>query len=519
MSKLDLTEYESKVVLRNLRIEDFDALTAMQAKCFPGMLTWGKDQIESQLEIFPEGQFVIEVEGELAASCATLIVDSDLHHDWHDWKKVAGGGYIRNHDLDGDTVYGIEIMVHPDYRSMKLARRLYDARKKLCRDLNKPRMLIGGRIAGYHLRAAEMTAREYVQEVMERNLFDPVLTIQLANGFVLKRLIPNYFPGDDESRGYATFLEWTNLDYVPETITSRQTSVALVRICAVQYQMRRIESFDEFATQCRFFVDVASDYKCDFVVFPELFTTQLLSIVEARNPAESARGLAGYTPQYLELFTDLAISFNINIIGGSQFVIEEGSLYNVAYLFRRDGTIGKQYKLHITPGERHWWGVTPGDKIEVFDTDRGKIAIQVCYDVEFPELGRHAAAKGAGIVFVPYNTDERSAHLRVRLCAQARAVENHVYVVIAGATGNLPFVDNADIHYAQSAIFSPSDVEFSRDGVVAEATANLETVVIHDVDVELLRRHRRRGSVQNWRDRRKDLYSVRFKEGDDAADV
>src|SRR5690606_10366420 len=177
---------------------------------------------------------------------------------------------------------------------------------------NKSRIVIGGRIPGYHRYADRMSAREYVQQVIDRNVFDPVLTVQLANGFVLQRLIPNYFPGDDESRGYATFLEWTNLDYVPPK-TARQTSVAPVRICAVQYQMRAVESFDDFATQCRFFVDVASDYKCDFVVFPELVTTQLLSIIEARNPAESARRLAEYTPQYLETFADLAISFNINI--------------------------------------------------------------------------------------------------------------------------------------------------------------------------------------------------------------
>lgn len=509
MTKLDLAEFESRVVLRNLRLEDFDALVAMQKACFPGMLPWGKNQIESQLEVFPEGQFVIEVDGELVASCSTLIVDSDLHSDWHDWKKVAGGGFIRNHDPEGDTVYGIEIMVHPDCRSMKLARRLYDARKDLCRERNKSRIVIGGRIPGYHRYADRMSAREYVQQVIDRNVFDPVLTVQLANGFVLQRLIPNYFPGDDESRGYATFLEWTNLDYVPPK-TARQTSVAPVRICAVQYQMRAVESFDDFATQCRFFVDVASDYKCDFVVFPELVTTQLLSIIEARNPAESARRLAEYTPQYLETFADLAISFNINIVGGSQFAVEHGKLYNVAYLFRRDGTIGKQYKLHVTPSERHWWGVTPGDRIEVFETDRGRVSIQVGYDVEFPELGRHAGAHEVAVVFVPFNTDERSGYLRVRSCAQARAIENHVFVVIAGATGNLPFVDNADIHYAQSAIFSPSDVAFARDGIVAEATANLETLVIHDVDFEQLRRHRRRGSVQNWRDRRTDLYRVRF---------
>jgi predicted amidohydrolase len=210
----------------------------------------------------------------------------------------------------------------------------------------------------------------------------------------------------------------------------------------------------------------------------------------------------------LEFFTEMAVKYNVNIIGGSQFVLEEDTLYNVSYLFRRDGTLGKQYKLHITPSERKWWGVSPGRAIEVFDTDCGVISILVCYDIEFPEIVRIAAAKGAQIVFVPFNTDTRHGYLRIRHCALARCVENHLYVAVGGCTGNLPFVENSDIHYAQSAIFTPADAEFARDAIAAECTANIETLIIHDVDVELLRRHKQLGNVQNWNDRRQDLYRV-----------
>ncbi|MCA9117839.1 MAG: carbon-nitrogen hydrolase family protein, partial [Planctomycetaceae bacterium] len=187
-------------------------------------------------------------------------------------------------------------------------------------------------------------------------------------------------------------------------------------------------------------------------------------------------------------------------------------LYNISCLFRRDGTLGKQYKLHVTPNERRWWGVSPGDKLEVLDTDCGKISIQICYDIEFPELTRIAAQKGAQIIFVPFNTDTRHGYLRVRYCAQARCVENHVYVAISGCTGNLPQVENADAHYAVSGIFTPNDFEFSRDGIAAECTPNVETLIIQDLDFELLRTHRETGSVQNWKDRRTDLYRVRYEE-------
>ncbi|MBK8178823.1 MAG: bifunctional GNAT family N-acetyltransferase/carbon-nitrogen hydrolase family protein [Planctomycetes bacterium] len=513
-SKLRLGEFERHVVLRRLCIEDFEQLVAMQEACFPGMVTWKREQIESQLSCFPDGQSVIEHQGQIVASASSLIVDFDEYADWHNWKVIADGGYIRNHDPEGDTLYGIEVMVHPHFRGLKLARRLYAARKDLCRRLNLARIIIGGRIPGYHEHSHTLSAREYVEKVINRGLYDPVLTTQTANGFVLKRLIPEYFPSDVESRGFATFLEWTNLDYQPGS-RFRMQRVSLVRICAVQYEMRLIHSFEEFATQCEFFIDTASDYKSDFVLFPELFTSQLLTTIKAKHPAEAARQLADLTPRYLDTFTALAIRYNVNIVGGSQFAVEDGELRNVSYLFRRDGTIGRQYKIHITPAERRWWGVKQGNKVEVFDTDRGKIAILICYDVEFPELARIAASKGAQIVFVPFNTDNRNGYLRIRHCAQARCIENHQYVVISGCVGNLPFVENADVHYAQSGIFTPADFSFAREGVAAECMPNIETLIVQDVDIELLRRHKQRGSVQNWNDRRTDLYRVEYRDGRD----
>lgn len=514
MDKLKLEEFEAHLTVRQLTLDDYDELVAMGNLCFPGMPSWERDQIESQLEIFPEGQICVEYDGELVASSTSLIVDFDHYEDWHNWREIADNGYIRNHDPEGDTLYGIEIMVHPEYRGLKLARRLYEARKELCRQRNIPRIIIGGRISGYGKHADELTPRQYVERVMRRQLFDPVLTIQLSNGFVLRRLIPNYLPDDSDSRGYATFLEWTNLDYNEET-PRRFTAVSNVRVCVVQYEMRPIKEWEDFARQCAFFVDVASDYKSDFVEFPELFTTQLLSTIDEKLPADAARKLAEFTPQYLDMFHDMSIKYNVNIVAGSQFTIENERLYNIAYLFRRNGTIGKQYKIHVTPSERRWWGVEPGRKVEVFETDRGKIAILICYDIEFPELSRVATEKGAKILFVPFNTDERYAYLRVRTCAQARAVENGVYVAIAGVTGNLPFVDNADIHYAQSGIYTPADIPFARDAIASECNPNIETLIIHDIDIELLRRNRMDGTVRTWLDRRKDLYHIHYKDPDE----
>ncbi len=508
-----------RIQVRLLRLDDYDAVCGLQLKCFPGMKPWMREQFESMLGIFPDGQLCVEVNGKLVASSSSLIVDFDLYSDWHNWAEMSDNGYIRNHDPKGDTLYGIEIMVDPDSRGYRLSRRLYDERKRLARERNLARIIIGGRIPGYHLHAEEMSAEDYVDQVVDKALYDQVLTAQLANGFVLRQLIPGYLPVDSESMGYATFLEWTNFDYQPAE-RRHFRAVEMVRLAVVQYQMRPVQSFDDFATQCAYFVDVAADSHSDFVVFPELFSTQLLSLTPGLRPGLAARKLAEFTPQYVEMLNRLAIKHNVNIVGGSHFSMEEDErLLNTSYLFHRDGRISKQHKLHITPSERRWWGVQPGTEINVIDTDCGKVAILVCYDVEFPEIARIAAKKGAHILFVPYNTDDRYGYLRVRVCAQARCVENHLYAVIAGCTGNLPFVDNADVHYAQSAIFTPSDVSFSRDGVAAECTPNIETVLVHDVDIELLRRHRYMGTTLNWSDRRRDLYQIRYQDGGEQREV
>jgi predicted amidohydrolase len=304
-------------------------------------------------------------------------------------------------------------------------------------------------------------------------------------------------------------MAWLNPAHLPDDAPQRTRTV---RVAAVQYQMRPIKSFDEFAQQCEFFVDTAGDYRIDFLLFPELLTNQLLALVPSARPGLAARRLSEFTQRYIDLFTDLAIRYNVNIIAGSHLTVEDERLYNISFLFRRDGTYDKQYKLHITPSEAHWWGVSPGDRVNVFDTDRGRIAILICYDVEFPEAARIAAAKGASILFVPFNTDIRSGYLRVRSCAQARCIENHIYTVLAGPVGNLPFVDGADIHYGQACILTPSDLPFARDGIADEATPNVETMVVHELDLETLRRTRRTGAVRPWLDRRSDLYKVRWTE-------
>lgn len=503
---------ESAVALRALGPSDFDAIVALQLRCFPDMKPWTRRQFDSLIERFPAGQQVIEIDGVIVASSSSLIVDYREYDDWHNWMEISDNGMIRNHDPDGDTLYGIEIQVDPDHRGKKLARRLYEARKHLCRELNLARILIGGRIPGYSVHRETLSAQGYVDAVQKGTYFDPVLTTQLANGFALRQIVEDYLPSDEDSAGYATILEWPNLDYVsPNSRKRLRRAYEPVRLSTVQYQMRGIDSWEDFARQVEFHVDVASDSKSDFVCLPELFTLQLLCLIGEHEPGTAARELTRFAGPYRELFVDLSVRYNINIVAGSLFEKVEDRLENAAYLFRRDGSVARQPKIHITPNERRWWGVSGGDSLEVFDTDCGPVALLVCYDVEFPELVRLVTARGARILFVPFNTNDRQGYMRVRVCSQARAVENQIYVVTSGCVGNLPFVENADLHYAVSGVFTPSDIYFARDGVAAEADPNVETVVTQDVDLQQLRRARHSGTVQTWGDRRLDLYDVIWK--------
>jgi len=515
-SKKGAKALQAKIETRPLRMSDLESLQALQRRCFPTLEPWSPEQLQAQVDTFPEGQICITYDDDLIAASSALLVNWEDFNGWHSFKQVSGGGTIRNHDPDGDTLYGIDIVVDPKFRGQRLARRLYDARKELCRELNLKAFLIAGRLPGYLKYSETHTAESYVGAVVRKELKDPVLTAQLANGFAIRSVLKGYLPHDTESLGYAVLMAWLNPRHLP---VDAPRPPRTVRVSAVQYRMRPIKSFDEFAQQCEFFVDTAGDYRMDFVLFPELLTNQLLALVPAERPGLAARRLSEFTERYIELFTGLAIRYNVNIIAGSHLTVEDGTLYNISFLFRRDGTHEKQYKLHITPSEAHWWGVTPGDRVHVFDTDRGKIAILICYDVEFPEAARIAAAKGAQILFVPFNTDIRSGYLRVRSCALARCIENHIYAVLAGPVGNLPFVDGADIHYGQACILTPSDLHFARDGIADEATPNVETMVVHELDLEVLRRTRRTGAVRTWHDRRTDLYKVHWNENGEDHEV
>lgn len=498
------------IEVRKLTEKDYESLTDSMIEAYGDFEDyWKKKTFEKLIRLFPEGQFCVVVDEKVVAAALSIIVLYELYGNDHNYKEITGNYSFDTHTEDGDVLYGIDVFVHPDFRGMRLGRRLYQARKDLCEKMNLKRIVFGGRLPNYHNYSDKMTPREYISGVRAKEIQDPVLNFQLANNFHVIRVLKNYLEGDQESEEYAALLEWNNIYY-----SKKQNAMndSIIRLGLVQWQMRKFKNLDDFFEQVEFFIDALSDYKSDFVVFPEFFNTPLLAPYNDLPEHEAMRKLAELTEPIRKKISDYAISYNVNIIAGSMPVIENGLIYNTSFLLHRNGKTDSFRKVHITPNEQKYYGFTGGDKVKVIDTDCGKIGLLICYDVEFPELSRIMADQGMKILFVPYLTDTQNAYNRVRACAQARAIENECYVAITGCVGNLPGVSNMDIQFGQAAVFTPSDFSFPENAIKAEATPNTEMTIIADVDLMLLKDLHYNGSVRTMTDRRKDLYEVKLKE-------
>ncbi|MFZ4428539.1 MAG: GNAT family N-acetyltransferase [Saprospiraceae bacterium] len=501
------------VELRELSPDDYEDLKSSMIEAYPNWpgSHWRERHIDTLIQVFPEGQFVVVVDGKVAGCALAIIVKYDLFGDEHTFAQITGNYTFTTHNPKGDVLYGIDIFVRPEFRELRLGRRLYDARKELCERLNLRAIIYGGRIPNYHLHAQHLKPWEYIQKVKHKEIYDPVLTFQLANDFHVKKILEGYMPRDHESKAVAVLMEWDNIFY-KQPQGKLSTFKSIVRLGLIQWQMRPYQSLDELFEQVEYFIDAVAAYNADFALFPEFFNAPLMARYNHLEESEAIRKLAEYTTEIRERFVQLAIGYNVNIITGSMPYLDGERLLNIGYLCRRNGSWESYEKLHVTPDEAKFWGMVGGEKIGVYETDCGPIGILICYDVEFPELPRLQAEKGMKILFVPFLTDTQNGYSRVRYCARARAIENECYVAIAGSVGNLPKVHNMDIQYAQSVVFTPCDFSFPSKGIKAEATPNTEMILVADVDLDLLRELHVYGSVRNLKDRRTDIYELRTRE-------
>lgn len=504
------------VELSFLTIEDYQELKQAMIIAYQNMPNayWKEHHIIALLNQFPEGQIIVKADGKIAGCALSIIVDADKIEDQHTYREITGNYTFETHSYDGDLLYGIDVFVKPEFRCLRLGRRMYDYRKEMAERLNLKGILLGGRIPNYHKHSDILTPKQYIEKVRYREIHDPVLNFQISNDFRPVKVLKGYLEGDEASNEYAVLLRWDNIYYEKPNLKAR-TIKKIIRLGIVQWQMRPYKDMKDLITQSEYFIDTLSVYNSDFALFPEFFNAPLMAEFNHLNEADAIRHLASYTPKIVQEFSRLAIAYNINIITGSMPEVIDGSLYNVGFLCKRNGETEKFEKIHVTPDEARVWAMKGGKNIRTYDTDCGKIGILICYDVEFPELPRLLADEGMDILFVPFLTDTQNGYSRVRHCAQARAIENECYVAIAGSVGNLPNVHNMDMQYAQSMVFTPCDFPFPTNGIKAEATPNTEMILVADVDVDLLRELHNHGSVRNLKDRRKDIFELKKKENSD----
>ncbi|MNM12106.1 Acetyltransferase (GNAT) family protein [compost metagenome] len=200
-------------LIRNYGEADFAGLIEIQSEAFPppypSDLWWNEEQLASHIAHFPEGALCIEVNGELAGSVTSLLMDYQPLGKAHSWSEVTDDGYIRNHKPDGNSLYVADICVRPKYRKLGLGRELIASLYHVVVQLQLDRLLGAGRMPGYHRYAAEMSAERYLAEVVAGRLQDPVITFLLRCGRTPLGVADNYIE-DEESRNYAALMEWRN---------------------------------------------------------------------------------------------------------------------------------------------------------------------------------------------------------------------------------------------------------------------------------------------------------------------
>ncbi|MCB0411613.1 MAG: GNAT family N-acetyltransferase [Bdellovibrionales bacterium] len=211
--------------LINPRPEHFQSMQDLSLRVYPFSPPWNSTHLFSHQKMFREGQFIIwDSENQKTVAMAfCLIIDWDDYEIDANWKEFTDGGMFTNHDPNGRTLYGAEIMVDPEYRGKGLAKRLYNARFDLTRRLKLRRIRAGARLPGYVTYSKEFTPIQYVGQVVQGKIFDPTLSFQLKQGFKVLSVVKGYLSYDPESLGNAAVIEWLNMEQAtPELISSQK---------------------------------------------------------------------------------------------------------------------------------------------------------------------------------------------------------------------------------------------------------------------------------------------------------
>ncbi|BBL69593.1 carbon-nitrogen hydrolase family protein [Methylogaea oryzae] len=276
------------------------------------------------------------------------------------------------------------------------------------------------------------------------------------------------------------------------------------RIAAAQYDIGFLENWANYEAKIARWVAEAAANGAKLLVFPEYFSMELPSLFSKEiysSLDKQLEAMQQVLPDFFKLFEAQAKQHAAHIVAGSFPVrMEDGSYRNRSYLFYPDGRSDFQEKLQMTRFENEQWLIKAGDDIRVFDTDLGRIGINICYDSEFPMIARKQVEAGADLILVPSCTDTLAGYWRVRIGCQARALENQCYVVQSPTVGEAPWSEAVDVNTGSAAIYTPVDRGFPDNGVLAIGEYGKTQWVYGDVDLANIAKVRQDGQVFNYRD-------------------
>lgn len=286
----------------------------------------------------------------------------------------------------------------------------------------------------------------------------------------------------------------------------------MLKLAAAQYPIDQLARWSDFRDKVTRWVAEAAGEGARLLVFPEYFSIEITSIfgeeVYSSLPLQLEK-LQRTLADFLALFRELAQTHHVHICAGSYPVREGEDYYNRSYFFWPNGHCEFQEKLQMTRFENEHWHVSAGSGLKVFATEFGKLAINVCYDSEFPLLARRQVEEGAVLILVPSCTDTLAGFHRVKIGCQARALENQCYVVQSPTVGDCAWSEAVDANVGLAAVYTPVDRGFPPTGVLAAGELNAAQWVYAELDLGAIERVRAEGQVFNHRDWDRQLRHLR----------
>jgi predicted amidohydrolase len=277
-----------------------------------------------------------------------------------------------------------------------------------------------------------------------------------------------------------------------------------VKIAAAQYDIGFLENWGAYRQKIERWVGEAAEQGAKILLFPEYGSMELASLFGQDVYSSLSKQLAAMQSlldDYIELYKGLAQRHQCYIQSGTFPVRIEDEIYrNRAYLFMPNGDFDYQDKLMMTRFENEQWLINRGLELKCFDTEYGRIAINICYDSEFPLLARKQVEAGANLILVPSCTDTLAGYHRVRIGCQARALENQCYVVQSPTVGLAPWSEAVDVNIGAAAIYTPVDRGFPDNGILAIGELNAAQWVLAEIDPDQIAKVRESGQVFNYRD-------------------